>query len=137
MGNPDDLQGCWLPPEFVHETDPFGKVQHEPGAKLDAGKVRLDLVLGGFSRALVAVGEVGTFGAAKYTDDGWQEVPNGIERYSDAMLRHYMAVARGEVRDRDSGILHAAHLAWNALAVLELLMREAGLASAQITPVQE
>lgn len=103
------------------EHDPTGKDQHEPGAKLDAGKVRAHLVLGGFSRALRAVSEIGTQGAAKYTDDGWKEVENGFERYSDAMLRHYLDESRG-ARCEDSGQLHAAHLAWNALARLEFLL---------------
>lgn len=34
------------------EHDPTGRSAHEPGAKLDAGKPRCGLVLGGFSRAL-------------------------------------------------------------------------------------
>ena len=42
------------------ETDPDGKRPNEAGAKLDAGKNRLGLVLCGFSRALQEVGKVGT-----------------------------------------------------------------------------
>lgn len=103
--------------------DPLGKDQHEAGAKLDAGKVRLDLVLGEFSRALEEVGNVGTYGANKYTDRGWLSVPNGPSRYRDALLRHYLQDRRGEANDRESGISHLAHLAWNALAVLELELR--------------
>ena len=49
---------------------------HKPGAKDDGVKPRTDLVLGGFSRALLEVSQVGTFGANKYTDNGWMEVPN-------------------------------------------------------------
>jgi hypothetical protein len=97
--------------------------QHVPGAKLDAGKPRLDLVLGAFANALLAVGAVGTFGAAKYTDNGWLEVPDGIERYTDAMLRHYLKEKAHGYIDDESGLLHAAHLAWNALARLELMLR--------------
>ena len=106
----------------MSESDPRGFSQHQPGAKLDDGKNRLGLVLGGFSRALEQVGRVGTFGAQKYSDRGWMAVPNGIERYTDAMLRHYLSECRGEDRDLDSGLAHAAHLAWNALARLELML---------------
>ena len=107
------------------ERDPNGKNQHEPGAKLDAGKLRAGLVLGGFARALQEVSRVGTHGAAKYTDNGWATVPNGINRYTDAMLRHYMDECMGEKYDRDlPGLLHAAQVAWNALARLELMLRE-------------
>ena len=105
------------------EVDPTGLDPHQPGAKLDAGKPRPGLVLGGFAAALAAVVDVGTYGAQKYTDNGWKEVPNGIERYTDAMYRHLLAESRGELRDEDTGILHAAHAAWNALARLDLLIR--------------
>lgn len=98
--------------------------QHAPGTKLDQGKVRPGLVLGGFSRALTEVSRVGTFGANKYTDNGWQHVPDGISRYTDAMHRHLLAEAAGEQRDPESELLHAAHAAWNALARLDLMLRD-------------
>lgn len=82
------------------------------------------LVLGGFPRALKAVAEVATFGARKYTPGGWQYVPNGIERYSDAQYRHMLDRLCGEDVDAQTGLLHKAHEAWNALAVLELSLRE-------------
>lgn len=110
----------------MYEVDPTGRSPHEPGAKCDAGKCRPGLVIGGFARALKAVSWVGTFGAAKYTANGWRSVPNGIERYTDALHRHLLAEACGEKLDDDSGMLHAAHAAWNALARLELLILERG-----------
>lgn len=106
------------------ESDPHGTPQHAPGAKLDAGKLRAGLVLGGFARALREVSAVGTYGANKYTPNGWMQVPNGVERYTDAMHRHLLAEASGEARDPDTEILHAAHAAWNALARLDLMIRK-------------
>lgn len=108
------------------ECDPHGTDAHTPGAKLDAGKPRVGLVLGAFASALMEVAKVGTMGAAKYTDDGWLSVPNGVSRYDDAGLRHTLKRLAGEELDPDSGLLHAAHEAWNALAVLELMLRERG-----------
>ena len=113
-------------PEDPKESDPNGIPQHAPGAKLDAGKTRLWLVFSGFARALEEVGKVGTFGAKKHCDDGWRSVPDGTARYSDALLRHLLKEATGEVLDADSELLHAAHAAWNALARLELLLAERG-----------
>jgi hypothetical protein len=78
----------------------------------------------GFARALEAVGGVGTFGAVKYTPFGWIEVPNGQERYDDAMWRHWISNAKGEEVDSESELAHLAHLAWNALATLELKIRQ-------------
>lgn len=104
------------------EQDPTGRSAHDPGAKLDAGKVRAGLVLGGFSLALEQVAEVGTFGARKYTPNGWRSVPEGLDRYTDALWRHLLAEHQGQQLDADSQLLHAAHAAWNALARLELLL---------------
>lgn len=107
---------------MTEEKDPYGIEQHAPGSKLDAGKI-LAGVLADFSLALTEVAKVGTFGANKYSRGGWQSVPDGITRYSDALWRHLLA-ERHEPDAQDSGLLHAAHLAWNALARLELMMRK-------------
>jgi len=54
----------------------------------------------------------------------WKEVPNGDERYEDAMCRHMLKEWAGEELDTDSELHHAAHRAWNALAYLELLIKK-------------
>lgn len=104
----------------ARETDPTGRNPHQPGAKLDHGKAP---VLRGcvayFPRALEAVAEVSSFGASKYTWNGWRTVPDGANRYGDAMVRHLTMEAADGPNDRDSGLAHAA---WNALARLELLI---------------
>jgi len=108
------------------ESDPNGKNPHEGGAKLDSGKNRMGLVLNGFALALLEVGKVGTYGANKYTDNGWEEVENGEARYTDAMLRHHFEEAAylGDPNDKDTKLSHLAHRAWNALATLEKHLRE-------------
>lgn len=111
-----------LPMLTAIEEDPSGMPPHNPGAKLDAGKP-LAGVIGDFGLALLAVAEIGTFGAKKYTRGGWQSVPDGITRYSDAMWRHLLKESQ-ESHDPDSGLTHQAHAAWNALARLELALRE-------------
>lgn len=102
------------------EHDPNGLAQNEPGAKLDAGKIQAALVLGGFAKALEEVSKVGTFGAKKYSPNGWKSVEDGANRYSDAMMRHWLAHQSGELIDTDSGLSHLSQVAWNALAVLQL-----------------
>lgn len=77
-----------------------------------------------FPRAISAVAGVSAFGASKYAWKGWEGVDDGYNRYSDALVRHLIYEGQGEVLDPDSGLLHAAHTAWNALARLELLIRE-------------
>lgn len=92
------------------------------GVKFDKGKPRCGLVINGFSRALMDVCRVGTFGAGKYSPDGWKEVENGFDRYTDAMYRHLLEESSGELYDRESGLLHASHAARNAIARLEFLI---------------
>jgi len=103
---------------MTKELDPNGLHPNTPGAKLDANKPDCDLVFGGFAKALLEVAKVGTFGAVKYTDNGWKSVPNGIRRYRSAAYRHLLAL---EFLDKDSNLPHLAHAAWNCLAALELL----------------
>lgn len=107
------------------ELDPNGKAPGELGAKLDAGKapVRRGLIEY-FPRACMAVAQVSAFGASKYAWNGWETVPDGIARYGDAQQRHVVKAMIEGPADSDSGLLHAAHEAWNALARLELILRE-------------
>jgi hypothetical protein len=104
------------------ESDPNGVDQHTHGAKLDNGKPDCSLLLM-FGRALSAVAEVGTYGAAKYTRGGWRGVVDGINRYTAAMIRHLFKEDKEEM-DTDLPVMHAAQVAWNALARLELMLRE-------------
>ena len=104
--------------------DTHGRKAHDPGAKLDSGKV-LAGVLGDFSLALNAVAEIGTYGINKYSRGGWEHVPDAQTRYTDALWRHLLAESTEPI-DQESGLLHQAHLAWNALAKLELMLRNKG-----------
>lgn len=96
-------------------------MEEEVKPKDDSCKPRLDLVFGEFKKALWGVGLVGTFGAKKYTDSGWRYQDNAVERYLSAMLRHYFKYKDGEEVDSESGYSHLYHMAWNALAVCELV----------------
>lgn len=107
------------------EHDPNGIDQHQPGAKLDAGKVMPWLCLSGFAHALSAVADVTTKGARKYTPNGWATVDDGEARYMEAFARHMLAYGRGELIDADTGCLHKAQMVWNLLASLELELRAA------------
>lgn len=106
------------------EIDPNGKSPNEAGAKLDAGKVCPSLIIEGMARALWGVAEVATFGMMKYTRDGWVSVSDGQFRYANAQYRHVLKRAMGETIDPDSELWHLKHEAWNALAKLDLAMRE-------------
>lgn len=116
---PDESKCCG---ECQGGKDPHGMDPHQPGAKLDAGKPDMSLLID-FSAALKEVAKVGDFGAKKYTRGGWLQVPNGYTRYTAAMMRHTLT---SSPIDAESNLLHAAHAAWCALARLELLLIELG-----------
>lgn len=106
-----------------YEKDPHGKDPHEPGSKLDDGKTRFfEHLFTYFPRALARVEAVSAYGAKKYTRMGWATVPDGVARYTEAMIRHILAEADGETLDV-SGLHHDEQIAWNSLARLELRIR--------------
>lgn len=105
------------------EADPSGLKPSDPGAKLDAGKLRVDLLFDGFALALHEVAKVCTFGANKYSEGGWKQVDDGVKRYRAAGDRHRLKRVI-ESHDPDSNILHLAHECWNRLAELELTLKE-------------
>ena len=114
------VENSWLN-SLKEGCDPHGIGQHEPGAKLDSGKPDASL-LGYFGLALLEVAKVGTVGARKYTRGGWKEVPDGYNRYTAAMLRHYLAEDKQERDEGDTEMYHCAQVAWNALARLQFFL---------------
>lgn len=102
------------------------------GIKHDEGKVPLHQgLIGMFPRACALVAKASAAGAGVYGWQNWRTVPDSIQRYRNAAARHEAAIARGEEFDPGSDLPHAAHVAWNCLAVLELeaIEREAWVAS--------
>ena len=95
---------------------PLGYLTVKPapkeGLKYDNGKPRMWLLP---FDALVWVGKVLTFGADKYAADSWRTVPNALERYASADLRHAERIQAGEWLDPESGLPHWAHRACNVL----------------------
>lgn len=83
-----------------------------------------------FPRALEHIAIISAGGAKKYGWDGWDQVEDGINRYLDAEGRHTIEHNKGEVFDPDHSrycsepVRHLGQKAWNALAALELVLRE-------------
>lgn len=85
-------------------------------AKADAGKPRPTLVPVSLIEAVTAVREYGT---VKYIDpDNWKQVE--LQRYRDALYRHWLAYLKGEKCDQESGLPHLWHLACNAAFLIEM-----------------
>lgn len=76
------------------------------GQKFDSGKLRWSLIPVGVMDDYIKVLE---FGAAKYSENNWQHVPNANIRYYDALMRHMEHWRRGGDVDEESGMSHLAH----------------------------
>lgn len=96
--------------------------------KFDALKTQAELLP---ASALVAVSAVLTYGAKKYAPNNWRKCPSRA-RYVGAMLRHLFARMGGEKIDSESGMLHVAHVATNALFLLAFEVE--GLGADDIAP---
>ena len=94
----------------------LANLEHEAnkaGLKFDGGKLRFDLYP---VDAYKGCTQVLTFGAAKYTPNGWKTVPDAKNRYYAALIRHLNAQkeyidngGKGLALDEESGLPHLDH----------------------------
>ena len=96
--------------------------RQEPALRYDGGKPRYDLLP---TDALEEVAKVYAWGAAKYEVDNWTK-GMAWRRCLGSLLRHAFAWSAGEDRDKESGLHHMAHCAWNALALISYAKRRVG-----------
>lgn len=82
----------------------------DTGKKYDSDKRRYDLV---DLDVIGAIADVLGFGAQKYAENSWQNLPNGEKRYFAALMRHLEAHQRGETVDPESGFPHIYHALTN------------------------
>lgn len=94
---------------------------NQEGKKYDTGKPRIYEMIEDFKEPLIEVAKVWAFGADKYDKHNWAYVKNAEDRYSNALLRHML---EGDAKDDESGLLHASHTAWNALARLYFIIQK-------------
>lgn len=93
------------------------------GKKYDGGKPMVGALCRVFPHALLAVGQCIEFGTHKYPQpDNWKLVEGAFTRYQDSMMRHYLKYQAGEIMDSETKLPHLSHMAWNALAILELYL---------------
>lgn len=103
----DDGDPHAIPPEApVLPNTPKATEVRGGGLKYDGGKPRIDLV---DADALEELARVLDFGSKKYAEHNWRQ---GIKlsRLLAAAGRHLFAIVRGENKDPETGLQHAAHL---------------------------
>lgn len=85
--------------------------------KYDENKLRWDLLP---LPEIEDIVRVYTSGASKYGENTWQGLEDGYNRYKAAMFRHLVEYEKGNTKDEETGCLHLAQVAWNAIAMLHI-----------------
>lgn len=93
------------------------------GVKYDKDKPRIGEMILDFKVPLIELCKVWEYGASKYSKSNWKSLNDGVNRYTNAMLRHLIA-EEDSLYDEESSLLHAAHIAFNALARLYFILQE-------------
>lgn len=97
------------------------------GVKHNNNKLEMSRLFEQFPDALQAIVLCSTYGAKKYKEtdvwDNFKKVPGGSKTYEDALVRHFL----DDKFDKDSGMPHLFHRAWNALSALQLWIEEEGI----------
>lgn len=116
-------RGADFEEEYEDGGDLLEGMEMEPeGLKYDQGKLRYDLIP---PDALEELAKVYTLGAEKYGDRNWEK---GLRwgRVFGAVFRHFIAWAKGEDRDEETGLHPLAHAAWGCLTLLAYAKRNIG-----------
>ncbi len=120
-----DNRGLPIAKDIAHRPDPKQPLKYDSAeAPMYRG------ALWYFPKALNAVAQVSAAGAKKYDwNKGWLAGDDAFARYSDALVRHLgkEAYEKLDSGPKGTGLLHAAHVAWNALARLEVMLYAEGL----------
>jgi hypothetical protein len=108
-----------------------------PGRKDDSGKLDVTLFFDDLPHAIEAVTEVLQWAVTKkqplpYRRGSWQGVEDFSRRYRGAQLRHMLNRAKaikagdaGEPADAETGLMELAHIATDAMFLLEMAVRKA------------
>ena len=107
----------------IMEISPSTTPKFNAGIKYDSNKLRMGEMIKDFKVPLESLCEVWTFGANKYEKSNWKLLDNGIDRYTNALVRHLVA-EEDCMYDDESKLLHASHIAFNALARLYFIIKE-------------
>lgn len=93
------------------------------GTKYDEGKPRIAEFLMDFESVIEPLTRIWEFGAKVHGISNWKEVENGKVRFTNAMFRHFFE-EKHRFKDDETGLPHAAHVAFNALMRLHFILEE-------------
>lgn len=89
------------------------------------GKVRMDLLFKDMPRAIESLARVMTWAIHEkgYKESDWLRLPDAEQAFHGGLHRHDNKEMRGQEFDDESGLEHAIHTAWNAMARVEMILR--------------
>lgn len=104
----------FLPENFELKSEDNAPLALEAGLRFNTGKIRYDLLE---PYAMEQLAKVFSFGATKYNDNNWLKGLPWMQTIA-SLKRHLAAFEQGFDYDNESQLLHMAHVAWNALAIV-------------------
>lgn len=102
-------------------------ITEETANKFDGQKVMLELIP---PNVLMEFGQVLTYGAKKYGANNWKAGKNGgleYTRVAAGIMRHLMLLMMGQDRDKETGLLHSAHIMCGAMFLTHYLQMGTGV----------
>lgn len=121
LEKPDDELPTLEPVTYLY----YDLTDDGTGKKYDTGKPLPGTALRIFSSALLGIGACIAFGKKKYPKvDNWKLVDDGLNRYTDSLIRHLTKFHAGEEFDPETKLPHLFHCGWNMLAIIEFYIKE-------------
>lgn len=124
-----DVWVRWQEPSDIYDSSlkeelemPKKALDSGLGMRFNSGKTKYSLVPESWTRVLA---EILTTGAIKYEPHNWEK---GLvwSEILDSLERHKHAWLRGETYDPETSSHHLGHVAWNALALMTMELRDVG-----------
>lgn len=84
-------------------------------------KTKYSVIFRNFSNAMKGIIAVHLYGAQKYSEDGYKDLPD--EQFLDAAYRHLEDIAKGNLRDIESQEHHISHALWNIAVLAERIAK--------------
>jgi hypothetical protein len=110
--------------EYKRNDEENAQMGQKTAGRFSAGKTRHDLMA---PLALDEIARVYTYGTQKYDDDNWWKGLRWKKDVFGCILRHVWKWFRGEKFDKESGLHHLAHAAWNCITLMEYERNQIGI----------
>lgn len=109
---------------YVRNKEEEKQMGQTIAGRFSSGKMRHDLIP---AWALEQLAGVYTYGSQKYDPDNWRKGLRWRKDVFACILRHVWKWFRGERFDKESGLHHLSHAAWNCFTLMEYERNSIGI----------